>query len=328
VHKGHLGITDQGFEAKNLPPQLQDMISHVDEKLRSRGMDGISKNEVQFLLQTASKLDKMSPPALAPASAPSQQQVPRCASLDMSSQGVDVIELKKLKAANQDLRRQLSQRDAEIQALKEQSSGPAIGGRSEPVEDSPEYRDMALELQNAKAQISRLEVDKSNLEVQVANGLHQQTKGQAPGINEKIETKLREMKAHLQRQLAIKETLEKMVNDIKAKQKETERELASLRRQAARKETELQFQVSSATEEAEKLRQTLASVKALVVNFEKNRSVEPLVSGLKSLLAMQTQPELPPPSADPDFSNASDLQNMIDYLDCLAETIIERRAHT
>jgi len=54
-HKSHLGITEQGFEVKNLPPEWKELFDGLDSTLKQMGLKGITKKEAEFLLKAAAQ---------------------------------------------------------------------------------------------------------------------------------------------------------------------------------------------------------------------------------------------------------------------------------
>lgn len=70
-HEGHLGFSNQGFEARNLPPALQELFASLNETLKAMGMKGITKSEAQFLLKHAlAQMDLSALSAQTPTPAP------------------------------------------------------------------------------------------------------------------------------------------------------------------------------------------------------------------------------------------------------------------
>jgi len=63
-HKSHLAITEQGFEANNLPPEWNELFVGLSATLKQMGLKGITKKEAQFLLKAAAQhLPGLSPEA-------------------------------------------------------------------------------------------------------------------------------------------------------------------------------------------------------------------------------------------------------------------------
>ena len=49
-HEGHMGFSEKGIEAFNLPPDWQNLLNNLNKTLQAMGVEGLSKEEAQLLL--------------------------------------------------------------------------------------------------------------------------------------------------------------------------------------------------------------------------------------------------------------------------------------